>query len=155
MAILDTLLLTAAVPVAKEAASAAVETISAASSGFAQLLRGEATKSHGSGGGDASEDFGSGDELVESFRSWLQANGIQGELNLDVLVQPGQPLSFSGKDAERIADHVASQPEWHNHFNQLAQQVAGALGGATQEPVTIRLSDSGWALSLGNSSSEA
>ncbi|GAB5405386.1 MAG: hypothetical protein Aurels2KO_36170 [Aureliella sp.] len=150
MAILDTLLISAAVPVAKEAASAAVETISAAGAGFAELLRGDATSAQSADNGGK---FSIGDELLEGFRSWLQANGITGELDLDIAIEPGQPLSFSGKDASRIADHVAANPKWQGHFNRLAQQVSSAFGGTTQDPVTIKLSDSTWALSLGNSAS--
>lgn len=154
MAILDTLLLTAAVPVAKEAASAAVETLSAASSGFASLLRGEASSSDAAAGATESDgQFLSAEELVKGFRSWLESNGIAGELDLDISVRPGEQLHFSGADADRIADLVGSEPRWNQHFSQLAQQVSSALGSGPT-PATISLSGSTWAVSLTDSPRE-
>lgn len=140
MVTLDTLLLSAAVPVAKGAAAAAAETLSAASSGFASVFRGAANESSPQSGLSKPD----AQSLIAEFRSWLQANGIAGELNLDVNVQAGKQLGFTGENAEEIANLVANSPEWQKQLRQLAQQITSVLGGSGG--TRFSLSDSGWAI---------
>lgn len=144
MVTLDTLLLSAAVPVAKGAAAAAAETISAASSGFASILRG----APGVSALESSPSNLDSKSLIAEFRSWLKSNGIGGDLNVDVTVQADDQLGFSGKDAEKIADLVADSPEWQKQLQRLAHQVTAALGQAHSGSTRINLSDSGWAIGL-------
>lgn len=99
------------------------------------------------GASDAEAGSGSINQLLEQFRGYLKASGFEQELDLEINFSdtegafPG--ATFSGPGASTAADLASLAPEWIQQLGQAARQQAGS-----EKPVSIRLGESGWQLSV-------